>query len=392
MQMNGRAVVIGGGPAGLAVGAELGRRRVAAVVLEGGDAVGAAWRGRYDRLRLNSSRWFSQLPGGRFPRGTGAFPSRDAVVRYLEDYAERHEIDMRVRTVVERVDRDGGGFVVRTSAGDLAADHVVVATGYLRQGAVPDWPGRDAYRRSLVHAAGYRNPGPYDGADVLVVGAGCSGMEIAYDLATGGAARVRLAIRTPPNIIVRNPVGPLFARTFAKLPPERADAMMRRVRRRELGDLAPYGLPEPEEGLFSRLRRLGVAPAIVDREWIEAIKDGRITVVAGVDALDETGVILADGSRIEPDAVVAATGYRRGLEPMVGHLGVLDERGTPRVHEGREAAPGLRFVGFRPRPALLGYLGGEARTAATGILGAMRSAERSRGVRSLRRAPAGSRA
>src|SRR5690349_23826615 len=83
------ALVIGAGPAGLAAAAELRRRGVPVVVLERGDGVGASWRSRYDRLRLNSSRWFSQLPGARFEDPTGPFPARDEMVRYLERYAER---------------------------------------------------------------------------------------------------------------------------------------------------------------------------------------------------------------------------------------------------------------------------------------------------------------
>jgi cation diffusion facilitator CzcD-associated flavoprotein CzcO len=362
-------VIIGAGPAGLATAAQLARRGIPTVVLERGDAVAHSWRGRYDRLRLNSSRWFSGLPGAAFGRDSGAFPARDDVVRYLEHYAERHSLDVRPRTYVERIDRDGDGFVVRTASGDVAADHVVVATGYAHSGVVPAWPGRERFRGTVIHAADYRNPTGFRDADVLVVGAGCSGMEIAYDLATGGARRVRLAVRTPPNILVRHPAGPLFARVLTKLPSAYGDAVMRFVRRRELGDLEPYGLPIPEEGVISRLRRLSVAPAIVDREWIDAIKDGRVEVVAGVSALDESGVTLSDGSRVEPDAVVAATGYSCGLESMVGHLDVLDGRGVPLVHGGEPVAPGLRFVGYRPRPAQLGYLGGEARVAARGIAG-----------------------
>jgi putative flavoprotein involved in K+ transport len=371
------AIVVGAGPAGLAAAAELGRRRIPAVVVDRGDAVGASWYTRYDRLRLNSSRWFSQLPGARYGREAGAFPSRAEVARYLDRYASRFEIDVRLSTAVERIDPDGDGWVLRTSRGDLGAGHLVVATGYTRVGEVPAWPGRERFGGALLHACDYRNPAPYEGADVLVVGPGCTGMEIAYDLATGGAGRVRLAIRTPPNILVRSPAGPAFARVLAKLPAHRADAVARKVRMKELGDLTPYGLPIPEEGVFSRLRRLGVAPAIVDHEWIDAIKDGKVDVVAGVEALDATGVTLADGARIEPDAVIAATGYKRGLEPMVGHLGVLDENGTPRVREGEAAAPGLRFVGFTPRPAMLGYMGGEGRTAAKGIARELRGASRS---------------
>jgi putative flavoprotein involved in K+ transport len=360
-------VVVGAGPAGLASAAELSRRGVPALVLEQASAVGYSWRRRYDRLRLNSSRPFSKLPGARFARGTGIFPSRDEVVRYLESYTARNRIDVRLGTRLERIDRGGGGWVLRTSTGDVRAEQVIVASGYEHTPFLPDWQGRNRFRGRLLHSADYRNPKPFHEHDVLVVGPGCSGMEIAYDLAQGGASRVRLSVRTPPNILVRSPVGPLFARAMLKLPPERADRLMRRLREKEVGDLTEYGLPEPEEGVFSRLKRLSVAPAIVDKDMLEAIRDRRIEIVAGVEALDETAVTLADGARIEPDAVIAATGYRCGLEPLVGHLGVLNERGVPRAVLGEAAAPGLRFIGYVPRPAQLGLLGGEARRAAKAI-------------------------
>jgi cation diffusion facilitator CzcD-associated flavoprotein CzcO len=367
-----RAVVIGAGPAGLAVAAELGRRGVRATVLEQASAVASSWRGRYDRLRLNSSRWFSNLPGQRLPREAGAFPSRDQMVGYLEGYARGAGLDVRLNTRAERIDREQDGWVVRTSTGDVAADHVIVASGYAHTPFIPDWPGRDRFGGELLHAAAYRNPEAFRDRDVLVVGPGCSGMEIAYDL-IDSARRVRLAVRTPPNILIRSPVGPLFARALLKLGPRRADRVMPLIRRIEVGDLTEYGLPAPEEGIFARLERLGVAPAIVDKEVIEAIKERRIEIVAGVESLDESGVTLGDGSRIEPDAVIAATGYRCALEPVVGHLGVLDERGVPLAPTGDEAAPGLRFVGFLPRPAHLGIIGREATRAAEGIAGAARA-------------------
>ena len=101
-----QTVVIGAGPAGLATAAQLRRLGVPVVVLERANAVAASWRGRYDRLRLNSSRPFSKLPGARYPRGTGMFPSRDQVVEYLESYARDHELEIRFRTHVERIERD----------------------------------------------------------------------------------------------------------------------------------------------------------------------------------------------------------------------------------------------------------------------------------------------
>ncbi|HEX5979545.1 MAG TPA: NAD(P)/FAD-dependent oxidoreductase [Thermoleophilaceae bacterium] len=382
----GRVIVIGAGAAGLGSAAELGRRGVPVTVLERADAVASSWRGRYDRLRLNSSRPFAKLPRGRYARGTPMFPSRDQVVSHLEAYASRNGIDVRFGTRLERIDRNWDGWVLRTSAGDLLAEQVIVAAGYEHTGFVPDWPGRDRYEKPLMHSSRYRNTEPFRDRDVLVVGPGCSGMEIAYDLAENGAARVRLAVRTPPNIILRSPAGPLLANALRRLPPKPVDELMKAVRKKEIGDLTEYGLPVPEEGLFSRLRRLSVAPAIVDKEMIDAIRDGRIEIVAGVESLDVSGVSLADGSRIEPDAVVAATGYRTGLEPLVGHLGVLNERGVPHAPQGQEAAPGLRFVGYKPLPAHLGQMRHDAKRAAREIAAGMSGSRRAWPVPVVRRA------
>ena len=359
--------MVGAGPAGLASAAELGRRGIRATVLEQATEVGWSWRGRYDGLRLNSSRPFSKLPGARFRRGTGIFPSRDEMVGYLEEYAVRHQLEVRLGTRLERIDRGHGGWLLRTSSGDISAGQVIVASGYAHTPFLPDWPGRDRFQGQLLHSAAYRNAESLGEGDVLVIGAGCSGMEIANELARNGARRVRLSVRTPPNMLVRSPIGPLFARAISKLPPAKGDRLINAIRRKEIGDLTEYGLPEPEEGVFSRLKRLGVAPAIVDRETIQAIKDRRIEIVAGVESLDRTAVKLVDGTRIEADAVVAATGYRCGLEPIVGHLGALDQRGVPRARDGEAAALGLRFIGFVPRPAQIGYIGGEAKRAATAI-------------------------
>ena len=213
-----QAVIIGAGPAGLASAAELGRHGVPAVVLEQ-SAVAASWRSRYDRLRLNSSRPFAKLPGARYPRGTGIFPTRDATVAYFESHAADNRLDIRLGVRVERIDHDAGGWVVQTSAGEVRAEHVIVASGYAHTPFIPAWPGRERFRGTLIHAAEYRNADRFRGRDVLVVGPGCSGMEIAHELATEGAARVRLAVRTPPNIIIRSPIGPLLGRTLMKLGP-----------------------------------------------------------------------------------------------------------------------------------------------------------------------------
>jgi cation diffusion facilitator CzcD-associated flavoprotein CzcO len=345
-------------------------------VLERADAIGASWRSRYDRLRLNSSRWFSKLPDAPYPRGTGLFPSRDEVVRYLEGYAASHELDVRFATEVERIDPVGGAWALKTSSGTVGATQIVVAAGYEHTPIVPAWPGRDRFAGTLLHSGAYRNPAPFRGEDVLVVGPGCSGMEIAYDLSANGAARVRLAVRTPPNMIVRSPIGPGLARMLMRLPTARADKIMRSVSLRQIGDLSEYGLPMPEEGIASRLKRLKLAPTIVDAEMLDAIRSRRIEVVGAVEALDEGGALLADGTRADVDAIVAATGWRPGLEPMLGHLDVLDDHGAPLATGDEPAAPGLRFVGYVVAPAPLGLMGREAQGVAKAIAGELSTAPR----------------
>jgi cation diffusion facilitator CzcD-associated flavoprotein CzcO len=365
-----KVVIVGAGAAGLAASAELRRAGVPSVVLERSDAVAASWRGRYDRLRLNTCRWTSTLPHSRFRRGTALFPSRDEVVSYLEGYARDNELDVRPGTLVEKIDRQDGGWTLSTSAGEHVATHVVVATGHQHTPVIPEWPGRDRYGGRLLHAAEYRNPEEFRGLDVLVVGPGCSGMEIAYDLTEGGAGRVWIAVRTQPNIMLRQSgglPGDVPARMVLRLPARVADRQTSLVRRLTVGDLSRWGLVPPPEGIASRHHREGKAPAIVDKEVIGAIKAERLEIVSAVMSLDETGVLLGGERRLEPAAIIAATGYTSGLEPMVGHLGVLDDRGLPRVHGGPAAAPGLRFIGYQPGPGQIGDMGREARRAANQI-------------------------
>jgi len=347
--------VIGGGPAGLAAAAELRRRGMRPLILERGEQVGSSWRAGYDRLHLHTVRGLSGLPGFAIPRAAGRWPSRDAVIDYLERYRAEHQLEVRGRTEVERIaaadapDGDGVRWLIRTAAGDcLPARSVVVATGHAHTPDVPDLPGLESFAGQLRHAREYRNPAPYAGLDVLVVGVGNSGSEIATDLGEGGARRVWIAVRTPPQIVRRDVAGwPAHATGIlvSRMPAALVDPVARLQRRLSVPDLAPYGIARPEDGLLARVRRTGEVP-LQDVGFVAAVRSGRVTPVAAVTGFDGDKVLLADGAAISPQAVITATGYRRGLEKLVGHLGVLDQRGLPRVHGGPAAAPGLFFVGY----------------------------------------------
>lgn len=134
--------------------------------------------------------------------------SRDDYVRYLERYVAHHRLDVRLTTPVERIERaepgSGAQWLVHTPDGPLPTGAVVVATGRCHTPNLPRWPGRSMFTGTLLHSAHYRSPAPYRGRDVLVVGAGNSGTEIASVLAGAGAGRVRIAVRTPPNILPRS--------------------------------------------------------------------------------------------------------------------------------------------------------------------------------------------
>jgi cation diffusion facilitator CzcD-associated flavoprotein CzcO len=363
--------IIGAGPAGLSVALSLRDRGLRPMLIDRADQVGASWRGRYDRLKLNTGRPFSHLPNRPYPKGTPMFPHRDDVVAHLDRHAREDGIELRMKTDVTRIDRRARGWRLATSDGELDAHQVVVAIGNQHTARIPQRRGANEFTGQMVHSSEYRNPRPYQGSNVLVVGSGSSGMEIAHDLAAGGAAKVWLAVRTPPNILLRSLPGglpgDLVSLPLYRLPIRIADAIGRTARRKNLRDLTEFGLPIPDEGVMARVKRFDQVPSLVDMDVIDAIRDGSIEVVATVERFDGDRVVLVDGSRMDPHAVVLATGYMRGLESLVGHLGVLDAKGKPLVVGERPAAEGLRFIGYDVRPSLIGYMAKQSKRMARRI-------------------------
>ncbi|MFH0515598.1 flavin-containing monooxygenase [Streptomyces sp. M41] len=367
-------IVIGAGPHGLAAAALLNRSGEPAVILERSDRVGASWAQRYDHLRLHTTPGTSKLPGLPVPRQAGPWVSRDDYVRYLESYAAHHRLDVRLTTPVLSVQRaepgSGPRWLVHTPDGPVPTDAVVVATGRCHAPHIPDWPGRTAFTGTLLHSARYRSPAPYRGQHVLVVGAGNSGTEIAGVLAGAGAARVQISIRTPPNILPRSSARwHAVGRLTEVLPLAWRDRTSLLTQRVAVPDLTSRGLPRPRTGLYTRNAREGVNP-VLDHGFVDTVRSGRVEPVAAVRAFDGPDVVLADGTRLRPDTVIAATGYRTNLHALVGSLGVLDEDGLPLVvgAETHSDAPRLYFAGYtNPLTGVLRQAGIEARAIAHAV-------------------------
>jgi putative flavoprotein involved in K+ transport len=352
-------LVVGAGPAGLSVAATLRRHRIPAVVLERSDGVASSWRTRYDSLILNTPRLTSTLAGYRMPRRYGRWPSRDQVVEYLEEYARRQVPDIRFGVELRRIERNGGRWSLDTSAGEMRSRQVVIATGHDESPVIPAWPGLDRFSGSLIHSAAYRNPEPFRGLRVLVVSASTSGSEIAYELATSGSPEVWTSMRSAPPVFPREWLGmPInYSACFLDMLPDRfVDLITKNTQRTIYGDLSEHGLPAPRVGAQTRAKRLHKG-VLVDAGFVDALKRRQVELVAAVRQFDGPEVVLVDETRLRPDAVIAATGFESGLEPIVGHLGVLKANGYPAVVGGRThpGAPGLYFNGY------LGSISGQLR-------------------------------
>jgi cation diffusion facilitator CzcD-associated flavoprotein CzcO len=207
---------------------------------------------------------------------------------------------------------------------------------------------------------------------VLVVGAGNSGTDALNHLSRHNPAEVMVSVRYGPAVVPKRIFGyPIhrLARVFAALPNAVLDPAFRLTERLFLGDLRRYGLTSHPDGGSTRLLRDGVTFAI-DDGFVAALKAGRFRIAPRVVGFSGDAVTLADGSVCRPDVVIAATGYRTGLEPLLGHLGVLDENGRPHhpLGERDPEMPGLWFAGFKPiYTGFFDAAGIAARRIATGI-------------------------
>lgn len=346
------AIVIGAGAAGLAVAQALAAAGVATQVLERENRLAEPWHRRHENLHLNTHRDLSALPGVAYPAGTPAFPHRTTVIGHLNHFAEAHRLPVEFGIAVKDVSFNGDHWTVRTSAGPRRARHVVVATGRDRQPFIPVWKGMEDFPGRIVHSADFGAAKDYEDKKVLVVGAGNSGFDALNHLSGAKTGQMWLAARNGPSLLPKR-IGQIAVHRFspfmARLPVRLADWAMALTQRLVFGDLSKFGLPRAPLGGASRLGSDYTAIASDDGA-VDAIRAGRVIVVPQVREFTRDGVILDDGQTITPDVVIAATGYRTGLEPMLGQLGVLDGKGVP-LFNGADSdpkLPGLWFTGMRP--------------------------------------------
>lgn len=344
-------LIIGAGPAGLAMAGQLAHRKLPFTVLEASEYIGFAWRNHYDRLHLHTVKQYSALPYLPYPANYPTYVSRLQVVEYLEQYAAHFGIKPLFNQAVTGVWRGPNGlWQVQTLTDVFEADRVIVSTGYNRIPNVPELPGQRDYRGIVWHSREYRNGAPFRGENVLVVGMGNTGAEIALDLLEHGATPF-ISVRGPVNIVKRDSFGKPTQSTaifLSRFPNWFYDLMAGLSQRFTIGDLSQYGLGKPAHPASYDTRR-GKIP-VIDIGTLDQIKAGTISVLPGIERINAKTVTFTDGSERHFDAIILATGYRPGLAPVLGpdlSARVLNERGYPRQlwFEAPDLA-GLYFLGF----------------------------------------------
>jgi indole-3-pyruvate monooxygenase len=365
-------VIVGAGPAGLAIAACLRRARRPFVILEQSDSVGASWRKRYRRLHLHTAKAHSALPHLPFPREHPRYPSREQVIEYLELYARHFELQPRLGQGVTAVRRaDDGVWTTTAGAAAYRSRQVVICTGHSGVPFRAHWPGENAFSGEVLHSSSYDSGERFTGKRVLVVGIGNSGGEIAIDLVEHGAAAVDIAVRSPVNVVPRDILGMPIQRStilLSGLPLWLRDGIGRLVSRLVFGDLRRIGLRTPAEGPVTQIIKRGKIP-LIDVGTIALVRAGKIAVLPDVERFESGAIHFSDGAVRPYHAVVLATGYRPSVAPLLADPTAVDDRGYPRALAAAEL-PGLSFVGFRsPATGLLRQIAIDARMVAAQIAG-----------------------
>ena len=330
-------VVVGGGQAGLALGYFLARDGRRFTILEASDAPAAAWRKRWDSLKLFTPVRNDGLPGLAFPGDLDSYPGRDEVVDYLTRYVEHLNLPVQFNSEVLAVRAgDDGGFVVELRDRAYVADHVVIATGPFQTPRVPAIAEQLDASLVQMHSADYRAPTDVPGGPVLVVGGGNTGYQIAEELAT--AYEVHLAVGSRQAPLPQRLLGRDIFRYLE------AGRFMRVTAQSRLG-----------QRLQGRETLIGSSPRGARRRHGIKLR-GRAVDASG------TEIRFADGSALSAKAVIWATGF--ALDHTFVQAPVFDENGRVEHRRGVTAVPGLYLLGLPWQhtrgSALLGWVKDDA--------------------------------
>jgi putative flavoprotein involved in K+ transport len=330
-------LVIGGGPAGLAMGYHLAQSGRSFQIVDAGTEIGGMWRSRWDSLQLFTSGRYDNLPGLPFPAAPDTYPGKDDVANYLQAYAAKFELPVRLGTNVTSLTRNGGRYVAKAGGEALEARQVVVATGPFQVPFIPPIAGKLDPGVHQIHSAHYRRPQSVPPGDVLVVGAANSGCQIARELAA--THRVELSVGQRIPAIPQRPLGRDIWSWATALRLDKVTSGSRLGKR-----------------LAGRDQVIGPGPQRLARRHGIRIRPRTVSTAGRT-------VTFADGSAADFDAVVWATGFAAD-HSWIDIQEAKDDQGHILHRRGVTASPGLYMLGLTWQhtrgSALLGWVGSDA--------------------------------
>lgn len=375
-------LIVGGGHSGLILAARLGQEGVDTLVVDDRPRAGDNWRERYESLRLHDTKWFAELPYLPFPPSWPLFSTKDGMGNWLELFSTALDINLwNSSTVVKAsydaaakqwevtIQRDGEQRTVRPG-------QLVFATGLNGLPAIPSIPGIEDFQGFVTHSSTYMGPQEFPGKRVLVVGTGSSGLDIAKDAFHKGCD-VTLLQRGPCNVVsTKYGIPAIFGASFSETspPPEISDSLAASLPMSfifdEVSPVATRALAERDKEMLDGLESVGFRTTLgpgergqvfialskggsyyIDNGAADLIISKKIALAHGsISRFTPTGVVLEDGTELEFDAVVFATGFanmRESIKPIVGEevasqvasVWGLDESGELRTtfrHTGHE--------------------------------------------------------
>ncbi|XP_050887847.1 probable indole-3-pyruvate monooxygenase YUCCA3 isoform X1 [Lathyrus oleraceus] len=356
-------VIVGAGPSGLAVAACLKDQNVPFVIVERANCIASLWQNRtYDRLKLHLPKQLCQLPNFPFPDDFPEYPSKFQFINYLDSYAKHFNITPNFNETVQsaKYDETFGLWRIKTIRKksdefefvevEYICKWLVVATGENAEKVVPEFEGLNDFGGHVMHACDYKSGESYSGKKVLVVGCGNSGMEVSLDLCNHNA-NPSMVIRSSVHVLPREVFGKstyeLAAMLMKKLPIWMVDKILLVLTRLILGNVEKYGVKRPCVGPLE-LKNISGRTPVLDIGALEKIRSGKINVVPGIKRFSQGKVELVDGSFLDIDSVVLATGYRSNVPSWLKENEFFSEDGIPKdpFPNGWKGKAGLYAVGF----------------------------------------------
>jgi indole-3-pyruvate monooxygenase len=348
---NTKTLIIGAGPAGLAMAGRFTQMNQPYILLEKSDKIAIAWHQHYERLHLHTDKRHSALPHLPFSEELPTYLSRLELIDYYEKYCKTFNIKPLFNQEVVSVKKENGQWHSLTSVGDtFISENVVVCTGYNRVAIQPNWVGFKDFEGVKIHSQNYKNAKGFEMQNVLVVGMGNTGAEIALDLVENGA-KSSIVVRSPMNIIKRDFMGKPAQRLaifLSKFPNWVYDAVGLFFRKIAIGDLSKYGIQSPQYAPSKQLREYAKVP-VIDIGTVEQIKKGNIKILPDIQHFTQKSVVFQDGQVLPFDAVILATGYKAQIEDFIDNPEpLLNDRRYPKgLWVEEKSYNGLYFLGFQ---------------------------------------------